>query len=882
MFLYYEQGGSENMQKTVIKWLGNKLIAKGGATWGIPWPKGELERYNTLRAEDGKGNGIPIQSWPTAYWPDGTVKWTAHSVAFTNEAPKEFCIIKGSEKKQNNNLNSIIIKEKDNSIFIDTGAVQCSFNRSGNEIINEIKAGGKTICSGGELVCLIEGRRKTSGLDTFTLFEYVSNITEVSIEQAGSIRSIIRVRGSHVSTKSDQRLIPFDVRFYFYAGIESIKIVHTFIYNGNPNTDFIKGLGIKFKVPQSGELYNRQVAFAGDKGIFRESPKGLSTWRTTGNYLEMYEKQQKGEFLEFDSREDEKFLELLDESAVWDSFKMVQLVSDSYSIFKRTKRGCTYVKALTGQRAKGLAYIGDQQAGLAASMRNFWQKNPASIEINGMSKSEAEMILWFWSTDAGVMDLRHYDTETHVYSAYEGFQEMRSTPYGIANTSEVTLWCLSSAPKNDELLKLAQFGDEPPQLVCEPGTYKNSGVFGEWGLIDRSTTERAYVEDQIDAILDFYKNEVEARKWYGFWDYGDVMHSYDNVRHNWKYDIGGFAWQNTELMPNLAIWYSFLRSGREEIYRMAEAMTRHNSEVDVYHIGEYAGLGSRHNVVHWGCGAKEARISMAMLNRYFYYLTADERMGDLLDEVKDADMAVAKLDPMRATIEHDSRFDTHVRTGPDIMAFCSNWFTRWERYEDLEYRDKLFKTLDFLKGNNNRFIAGKVFGYNALKTEYVETGLSHKDDHFHYCFGSQFIWVEIAEALNDDVLKKMCISLGEFHSPFSKNKDEVMKYWNVEGINLNMSLYHTGLGAFAAKETRNSALAEEVWNVLMDPKKTWMTFPVKTEKVFESEYPIDVNEIKSVSTNAMSQWTINAIMCLGLIGNKIPKEFYKKYDENCK
>ena len=27
----------------------------------------------------------------------------------------------------------------------------------------------------------------------------------------------------------------------------------------------------------------------------------------------------------------------------------------------------------------------------------------------------------------------------------------------------------------------------------------------------------------------------------------DVMHAYDPVRHTWRYDIGGFAWDNTEL-----------------------------------------------------------------------------------------------------------------------------------------------------------------------------------------------------------------------------------------------------------------------------------------------------------------------------------------------
>ena len=63
---------------------------------------------------------------------------------------------------------------------------------------------------------------------------------------------------------------------------------------------------------------------------------------------------------------------------------------------------------------------------------------------------------------------------------------------------------------------------------------------------------------------------------------------------------------------------------------MAEAMTRHTSEVDVYHKGRFKGLGSRHNVSHWGDGAKEVRVAQAALGRFYYYLTTDARTGDLM------------------------------------------------------------------------------------------------------------------------------------------------------------------------------------------------------------------------------------------------------------
>jgi len=51
------------------------------------------------------------------------------------------------------------------------------------------------------------------------------------------------------------------------------------------------------------------------------------------------------------------------------------------------------------------------------------------------------------------------------------------------------------------------------------------------------------------------------------------MHSYDAARHEWRYDIGGFAWDNTELSTDIWLWYSFLRTGRADIFKMAEAMT---------------------------------------------------------------------------------------------------------------------------------------------------------------------------------------------------------------------------------------------------------------------------------------------------------------------
>ena len=159
------------------------------------------------------------------------------------------------------------------------------------------------------------------------------------------------------------------------------------------------------------------------------------------------------------------------------------------------------------------------------------------------------------------------------------------------------------------------------------------------------------------------------------------MHTYDITRHTWRYDVGGYAWDNGELGTDLWLWLSFLRTGRADVFRLAYAMTRHLSEVDSHHSGPYAGLGSRHNVSHWGDGAKEARVSGAWLRRPFYYLTADELMGDLMETTLQADQTLLTWEPFRKVLPP---VDTTVapgrlRIGPDWVTLAGNWYTQWER-----------------------------------------------------------------------------------------------------------------------------------------------------------------------------------------------------------
>ena len=858
---------STQAERIHLHWLGKSgHVSDGlGVTWGIPWGEGELQRDELLSLIGSQGEDIPVQTWPTAYWPDGSVKWSAHASSIHGERSDSYVLSKGVSAVPST---SVSVTETEDTIDVDTGTIKCRLNRTGSSIIRSIHREGSLICSEGKLQCIREERHVTSGSKTFKEHTFTSFISKAVVEQKGPVRAVVRVEGKHKLNNGVREWMPFTLRFYFYAQQHSIKAIHTFAFDGNPHMDFVKGIGMTFKIPMAGPLYNRHVRFTGDTGIFSESPKHLMTYRTTGKYEELFKRQSAGELVSFDPVEDERFIGLIEESAVWDSFKLVQGSADSYTITKRTQEGCAWIRAAFGQRSLGTVYAGGENGGLGVGVRNFWKKYPSSLELHHTSKDEAEMTVWFWSPDAEPMDLRHYDTTTHVQSSYEGFDEMRSTPFGVANTSELTIGCFDKTPNHETLYAVAQECQSPSLLVCEPEYYHKAKAFGIWSLPNRSTPVHSQIEDQLDASIEFYKEEIEQRRWYGFWDFGDVMHGYDPTRHTWRYDIGGCAWQNTELVPNMWLWYMFLRSGREDIFRMAEAMTRHTSEVDLYHFGEYSGLGSRHNVIHWGCGCKEARIGMAGLHRFFYYLTADERIGDIMDEVTDSDYTTAHLDPMRYYFPKDE-YPTHARVGPDWAAFSSNWMTRWERYEDTAYRDKLLVGIESLKNMPNRMKNLAVHGYDPKTGKLYDMG-NNAGGHLAICMGGPQVWMELALMLKDAEWESMLVEIGAFYNlPREEKRAKLAGELGSGGYAWPM--FSTGIAAYAAVHNKDEALAELAWNILLKDGAGQVKLTDITEPVEALEYIRPIKEIPWIATNTISQWSLNAIVCMELISGSLEK-----------
>ncbi len=840
-----------------LRWIGETPAEATSVTLGVPFDAGTVKTGDALALTTADGETLPTDTWPLAYWPDGSVKWMAASAVVPGGSDR-LILQPGKPKKK---TDGITIKQGERQMVVNTGAVTAYIPTQGGEcLLDSLVTGGKRVGGAARLVASTQNHPGGSDAAELRFTDYRSLVEKVEVERQGTVSAVVKISGWH-SGADGRKWLPFVVRLNFWAGSAEVKMQHTFTFDGDQDHDFIRSLGVRLGVPMRLEPYNRHVAFATDGGGVWSEPvqpligrrKLALEGRPRNDSLQT--EQMAGHRLPAPEAFDSLGQQLVKHWAQWDGFRLSQTSSEGFTIRKRTQEGCPWMGTFDGRRAGGYAFVGDVEGGLGIQMDDFWQSYPSGIEIDKARSEEAELTLWLWSPDAEAMDLRHYDTVAHDLNAsYEDVQPGMSSPYGICRTSTLTLLPGNGYEGKEAFARQAARLQLTRQLCATPEWLHGRRAFGVWSLPDSSTDERRRTESLLTQYVDFYREAIDQHRWYGFWNYGDVMHDYDPVRHSWRYDVGGYAWDNTELSSNLWLWYSFLRTGRADVWRMASAMTRHNSEVDVYHLGDYAGLGSRHNVSHWGCGAKEARISQAMWNRFLYYLTADERLGDVMEEVRDADQKLYTLDPMRLAQpreEYPCTAPARLRIGPDWLAYAGNWMTHWERTQDTAYLHKIEAGMRSIVALPHGIFTGPLaLGYDpatgVLSTECDTSLLS--TNHLMTIMGG-------FELMNE---MEPMVSVDGWHEVWL---DHALHYDEMARRVLHNSFRVLRLKSYAAWQLRDPELTRVAWREL------WQRQVVSAQQtgINHLEPPLvprPTDEWPTLNTNDAAMWSLDAIFML--------------------
>ncbi|GAA1362423.1 exo-rhamnogalacturonan lyase family protein [Streptomyces beijiangensis] len=873
-----EKGAAEGPVE--IKWLEDGgLGAAPGSTVGVPWPKGQYAKDQTFALATADGEDVPVQTWATGFWPDGSLKWTAHAAGEGLAAGTGYRLTPGAtaavpEKK-------VTVRESGGRITVDTGVVQAVIGKDGGKLIQSVTRGSRKIATDGRLVLLRQGDIDDGDHGNAKWERFDGEISGAVVEQDGPVRAVVRIDGKH--RKGSRRWLPFSVRLYFYAGAESFRMVHTITFDGDQEKDFIRGLGVRFTVPMRDEAYDRHIRIGGDgTGLLREAVKGITGLRRDPGAA-VQAAQFAGEKLPDPATWDQRVTTRLPLIPTWGDYTLSQLSADGFTLRKRTKGGHGWIAAGGGKRASGFGYVGGASGGLSFGLRDFWQKHPAQLDIRDAHTDEAEVTLWLWSPEAQPMDLRFYhdglgqDTYAEQLEGlnitYEDYEPEFGTPYGIARTSELLFWAHESTPTAEVLAQETEAVRVLPQLVAPPAQIIGAKVFG--GLFaapDRSTPAKAKIEDHLDFLFTYYQDQVEMRRWYGFWDYGDFMHSYDPARHQWRYDVGGYAWDNSELSPDIWLWYAYLRSGRADIFRFSEALTRHTGEVDVYHLGQWAGLGTRHGVQHFADSAKQQRIANTTYRRFYYFLTADERVGDLMAANVDSDETFLVLDPLRKVRTDVYTPDRHalsVGFGTDWSGLVSAWLTEWERNgpKAAKAKARVLSTMETIAAQPNGFVQGSGLydldtGKFAVATTPV-VGVSH----LSAVFGLNELCAELIDIIDMPAFKSAYLDYCRY---FNATKTEQAARYGTNFGSLLLFQGHSRLDAYAAVQTGDAKLAARAWEKFYKSDGYMESSPWATEKLSGPVTLVPGSEANWVYTNDTSLYGLAAIENLALLGDKMP------------
>jgi hypothetical protein len=318
---------------------------------------------------------------------------------------------------------------------------------------------------------------------------------------------------------------------------------------------------------------------------------------------------------------------------------------------------------------------------------------------------------------------------------------------GVSRTTEMFVYFHQGM---GEPAAVAQAFNDPPIVTNYPAWYASTEVFGPIHPYDMERFPE--LESCMETWTDFWLFHQKLWPWYGIYDFGDFQ-SVNEQGGRWAMDAGRWGWINNEALVDMAFWLQFLRTGRRDYFRAAEACSRHVMEVDLINSTQYTTgqnvkmRGHRHNVNHWGDGYVGARVNACTGFKLHYFLTGDLRTRDQLDMIATANRR---------------RLGRYMCGGSTISACLSSLMYKWEATGEQQYYDSLKAYVDFCcdweekHGYFPEHLDGWDFAENRMHAGAQRIG-GKSHGMFFQSFGAGHTLNEFAELTGDERLKRSII-----------------------------------------------------------------------------------------------------------------------------
>ncbi len=569
---------------------------------GIPFPQGTFQPHQagwlTLANADTTAG---ILATPAAYWPDGSIKWLHLSGILDRLTPgrqTSFSLLPAKTAP----APAITAHASPTQIQINTSLLAVTIDLAQSSLLKVSLNNADMFTGPGLSASLTPG---TPDGGRAAPIAWVPQADSLSLVVQTENRAVARMTGFF--TRDDKPLAEMILFIEVLQGLPELRLQPVLIYLGDSDKDTIADF-----------TFTAHTALGHPNGKYALGrQRGSGHWDTSQN---VGPDNERALAQAAQPQKPENFTP----NAGGPRFpiaRILQTGSSFYTLEKRTTPTNTWVKIAEGQRNPGWVHLAHPTlGGITAAMRYFWQEYPRSLALNS---DDGTLTYGLVPPDGQILTFKRYSDYKWGASVYETgrglFNASFHGAYGIAKSSELLLRFEPSIPR--EVAKTGLFWANPLTVLPTPAQVADSRVFGSIAAAPAKGFEP--LEANLAKLLDFIIAERDYRGWYGLLNFGDVLMSYYADKDRWAFDDGGYAWINTEALPDHALWMSALRSGRHDWLQASIEMTRHNRDVDIYHRGNFKGTGTRHNVQHWGDADKEWRISMPITQRLHYFLTGD-------------------------------------------------------------------------------------------------------------------------------------------------------------------------------------------------------------------------------------------------------------------
>ena len=177
-----------------------------------------------------------------AYWPDGSIKWSGQAIATASAIDGPLHLAVGPRRRCRRTADRHPGRKDDRGRHGGRpGGPAPGGDRASSPALyvgtREVAHATARLIALREDRSRLRERAKSCGRRTLR-----ARSRTVKVEQDGPVRAVVKITGSaQVDDLGSDLWLPFTVRLYFFRGSPAIRIVHSFIYDGEPGRRLHKG-----------------------------------------------------------------------------------------------------------------------------------------------------------------------------------------------------------------------------------------------------------------------------------------------------------------------------------------------------------------------------------------------------------------------------------------------------------------------------------------------------------------------------------------------------------------------------------------------------------------------------------------------------------------